>query len=209
MGVRDSFRRFTRRVADTVDRLADIYGLNRDDVGYDAIFLDPNLTGTGVLGYNGVTNDGRTVLGVSPEINSETKREVADHEASHCLLPPNLIGGIYGRVKDWVIDISRVLAEADVIRNMVDVLGYNLNEIKGYHEIKEGLLKIGRKFSEAAGGAGRLYNLVRERAQYGILDIINNSDLKSYLTDFVRFNGQKLGRYGMGQQSYLQLYNRS
>lgn len=199
MSVRESFRRFTERVARSVDKVARTYGLS--DVGYDAVALDENLPGTGVGGYYAVDENGRSILGVSPEVvcQSDICQEVADHEGTHSLLPPNKVGGIYSRLGRYLANISAVLAEGDVMRNMVELHGYNPSQIRGYEPIKDGLLRIGKALSSAAGGASRLYQLVRERGQRGLIELITSrADLTQALDDFyTRYSPEILERYGM------------
>jgi len=195
MNVRKGFRDFTRRVADTVDELSQLYDFS--DIGYDTVTVDPGLRGTSVGGYFGVTPQGSSVLAVSPD--QTLNREVADHEASHSLLPPNLINGLYTRFKGWLGNVSTVLAEADVMRNMVDVHKYKLDEIRGYDLIKDGLLRLGREVADAAGGAKRLYEITRNSAQQGLTDLINSrSDIRKAFGEFFeRYDSETLKRYGM------------
>ena len=196
MDVRRSFRGFTERVARTVDRLSDLYGI--PNLGYDAVTLDPSLHGTGIGGYFGSTPDGLSILAVSPD--QTLNREVADHEASHSLLAP-FLRGIYARFKGFTASISRALDEADVVRNMVDVHGYNLSDLEGYSPIKDGLYRLGRKVADAAGGAKRLYDLARERGSGGLIDLINSRpDVARAFEDFYNsYDPRTLQRYGMSE----------
>ena len=197
MGIWGYLRRFVDRVKDTARRLSERYGLN---VRPTAVALDQRLAGTGIGGYNS-----GGVIVVAPGLNEGNMREVADHETCHQLLRPDFISGIYGIFRSGygvfrraVVDISRIFAEADVTRAMVDDLGYRLGKIQGYHEIKEGLLEVGRGLSRAAGGARELYRGIREKGQHYLLELLqNNPHLCETLYRFVSRNYQKLGRYGM------------
>ncbi|MBS3051900.1 MAG: hypothetical protein J4428_00825 [Candidatus Aenigmarchaeota archaeon] len=200
MDIKGSFRRFTNYVNDTVENLMRRYGLY--DIGPDAIGIDPSLSGTGIGGYNGLSRDGRQVIGVSPETlygGEPLYREVAQHEAAHELLPIRLISGLVAFTKKGIVNISTLLAEADVMRTMVNDLGHRLDDIQGYQKIREGLYQLGTKIASVVGGAENLYKLARERGSEGLANLINgNKSLKSSIADFLsKYDPHTLQNYGM------------
>ncbi len=199
-GYRGYFNRFTRMVSDAVDSLIKKYKIG--DLSHDAIMIDPNLAGTSVGGYSGVTSGGEQVLGVSPDTLTDEResKEVAYHEASHSLLPIKLLMGLHAFYKNRVADISRIVAEADVVRSMVEDHGFSLSELKGYSPIKQTLYKIGRKVADTAGGAAELYKRVRDRGSEYVMNLINSSsDLKATFQEFLDSHYDLLEQYRMAQ----------
>ena len=194
MGVRESFRKFTRELADYTDRLSRRYDI--PGMGYDIVGLAPD-EGNGITASVGTTSTGLTKLEILWRYLSD--KEVLRHESRHLLMPPNLIGGIYDRVKGGVANISAAIAEASVVEGQVDDDGIPLSNLEGYAPIKEGLYRLGRKVADAAGGAKRLYHLVRDRAQQGLVDLINSRpDVAREFRDFYNsYNPNLLQRYGM------------